>query len=65
MIQKFGALSEDVARRFTRQMLLALDFMHANGVIHRDLKVRAESDALGCPLHLLSLRDVKAGRWLS
>jgi len=35
--------NEKVARDLVRVFLLALDFLHTNGVIHRDLKVRHAS----------------------
>ena len=38
--QKHGAkLSEDEARRFFQQLVHAMDYCHAIGVYHRDLKV--------------------------
>ena len=34
-----GTLSEDEARRFFRQMVKGLQYVHSQGVCHRDLKV--------------------------
>ena len=38
LIERFGPLSEDVARRYTRQILLGLEYLHSCKVVHRDLK---------------------------
>jgi len=37
-IKRFGHFSESVASRYTLQVLSGLDFLHNQGVIHRDLK---------------------------
>ncbi|KAJ3108272.1 serine/threonine-protein kinase KIN2 [Phlyctochytrium planicorne] len=34
-----GALREDVARRFIRQIISAVDYCHQNNIVHRDLKI--------------------------
>lgn len=38
LITHFKRLSEDLSRIYTAQMLLALEHLHARGVIYRDLK---------------------------
>ena len=38
VLSKFGALSESVSRKYTRQLLSALAYCHAAGIVHRDLK---------------------------
>ena len=38
MINKFGPLSEEVVRQYTRQILKGLRYLHFNEVIHGDLK---------------------------
>ncbi|PWZ28712.1 CBL-interacting protein kinase 6 [Zea mays] len=37
-IARSGRVREDVARRYFRQLVSAVDFCHARGVFHRDLK---------------------------
>lgn len=38
-VQKSGFLSEDVSRYFFRQLIAAVETMHASGLFHRDLKL--------------------------
>ena len=38
LLEKFGALSEDVVRRYTSQVVGGLQHLHKSGVLHRDLK---------------------------
>ena len=39
LLRKFGALDEDVARQYIAETVLALEYCHAQGIIHRDMKV--------------------------
>ena len=35
LLRKFGALDEDVARQYIAETVLALEYCHAQGIIHR------------------------------
>ncbi|CAG9462493.1 unnamed protein product [Pedinophyceae sp. YPF-701] len=38
LLRNIGALEEDVAKMYIAETVLALEYCHANGVIHRDVK---------------------------
>jgi serine/threonine protein kinase len=38
IVQAFGAMSEEIVRSFTLQILHGLVYLHSHDVIHRDLK---------------------------
>ena len=38
LLDKHGAFKESVILRYVHQILLGIDYLHSNGVLHRDLK---------------------------
>ena len=38
IIKKFGKLHESLVKRYIRQVLMGLAYLHAQGVVHRDIK---------------------------
>lgn len=38
LLRKMGALDEEVARQYVAETVLALEYCHAQGIIHRDMK---------------------------
>jgi len=38
LLDRFGGLEEAVVRRYTRHLLVGLEYLHRNGIAHRDVK---------------------------
>ncbi|XP_023735065.1 mitogen-activated protein kinase kinase kinase NPK1 [Lactuca sativa] len=38
LLGKFGSFPESVIRMYTKQLLLGLEYLHKNGIMHRDIK---------------------------
>lgn len=38
VIEQFGPLDENTARKYTRQIVEGIAYLHAKGVVHRDVK---------------------------
>ena len=43
MLKQYGAFEEKVIKKFTRQVLQGLIYLHDQGVLHRDIKVTGRS----------------------
>jgi serine/threonine protein kinase len=61
MLAQFGAFHEDVTRRYLYQLVVAVAFLHANGVVHRDLK---GANILVDPTGQIKLIDFGAAKML-
>lgn len=55
LFRRGAGLDEPDARRYFQQLISAIDFMHARGVVHRDLKL--ENVLLDASKHYIKLAD--------
>ena len=47
-----GRMNEREARRMFRQIVMAVDYCHKKGIVHRDLKVGGEASS--CIIHVFA-----------
>ena len=61
-LKAYGALTESVTRKYTRQILEGMSYLHSNMIVHRDIKGE-QAQAVGStrPDHLRILDFLKSG----
>ena len=42
MLKQYGAFEVNVIKKFTKQIVLGLEYLHSKDVVHRDVKVMIE-----------------------
>lgn len=61
LLNKFGRFDEPIARKYIRQLLEGLDYLHGLGIIHRDVKC---ANLLSCTDGAIKITDFGASKRL-
>jgi len=62
LLQVFGYFDEDMAKIYFGEVVLALEYLHSNGITHRDLKPDSEFFFLFTFSEIISLKKTKMKR---
>mmetsp|Transcript_7427 Transcript_7427/g.10974 ORF Transcript_7427/g.10974 Transcript_7427/m.10974 type:complete len:1073 (+) Transcript_7427:65-3283(+) len=63
LIKGYGLLSEAICKRYTKQILLGLEYLHFNRIIHRDIK--GANILIDAHLGVVKLADFGASRQIN